>query len=407
MDLGARLTLPGESVAVAYPASGAHLAPLALCESDRGNRPYLFLYFDPGSARGGELAAGLEKLAQLGLVTSLRQEEGDGGRRFRFRMGQHPVEVRFRVTPPTDPLAPLEELGEAMGGISAVVVHDWSGDPYENLELLYRYVRMLRKTRPAKPPLLVMEDLRRHPYPVDLALFSPVASSQKPYGHRGPAADCRGEAELGPPLFEGAVVLSFRDRWWERASDADLPWIFDFLWFSLCDEERRNVLGRDPDPVLAPWPADWAAGYGSRSVTGADIRTLAGFRMTLLRKARAVEGLFGPGLRARWRRLLGLYRAGLQCIAAGVPAGTLGLPPRFREADAPSLPALQEVAERGEALAAERERWALARREEAKALLPAFPEEGGPAAGGSSPAGPACAAYQKAKDLLFPEGGKP
>ena len=401
-DLGARLPLPGKTVTVAYPASGSHLAPLALCQADRGSRPYLFLYFDSDGALGEELARGLKRLADGGPVASLREEGWEGARRFWFRVGDHAVEIRFRATPARDPLAPLEDLGPGFGGISAVIVHDWSGDPYENLELLYRYLRLLRKTGAESPPVLILEDLRRHPYPVDLTLFSPVADSAKPYGHRGPAFDCRGEAELGAPLFGGAVALSFRDRWWAKAAEGDLPWIFDFLWFSLCDEERRNVLGRDPDPVLAPWPADWAAGYGSRSVTGADIRTLAGFRITLLRKAQAAEGLFGPDLRRRWRSLLELYRAGLRCIAAGAPDGTLGRPLRFREADAAAVPALREPLERGEALAPERERWARARAEEAKTLLLAFP-----GAGSSSAAGPACADYRRARDLLFPKGAQP
>lgn len=406
-DLGPRLSLPPGAVTVVYPASGSHLAPLALCEADGGRRSYRFLYFDSDETRGGEIAEGLARLAAEGGVTSLREEEEGAGRVFRFRLGGHPVELRFQATPPEDPMAPLEGLGGNLAGVSVVLVHDWSGDPYENLELLYRYVRLLRKARPEKPPLLVLEDLRRHPYPVDLALFSPVAHSARPYGHRGPAADCRGEAELGAPLFGGAVVLSFQDRWWERASEADLPWIFDFLWFSLCDEERRNVLGRDPDPVLAPWPADWAAGYGSRSVTGTDIRTLAAFRMTLLRKARGAEGLFGPGLRSRWRSLLELYRAALRCIAAGAPAGTLALPSRFREAGGEAVPALREALERGEALAPERARWAEARKEEAKALLLAFPGAGGFPSGGPSEDGAACAAYRKLKDRLFPQGEGP
>lgn len=404
-DLGSRLSLPGSPVTVAYPASGDHLAPLALCEADRSARPYRFLLGDSDAARARELARGLKELEGEGLLRGLAEETGrrPGETRWKARLGRHPLEVVFRVTA-ASPLSLVEEEWKGGGRIQAVVVHDWSGDPFENLHMLYGFVRLLRGRAAAPVPLLLLEDLERHPYPVDLTLFSPAARTGLPYGHRGKKEGCEDGEELGTPLFGGAVALSFSDRWWERVSEGDLPWVFDFLWFSLCDEERRNVLRGGGEPLLAPWPADWVSGYGSRSVAGGDVRDLAGFRLTLVRKAVSLESLLSPALRPRWRSLLALYGSALDAVAEGATPGTLGAPKRYREASPEEIPSLREPLERAQALEPLRSRWGQARKQEAEALLQAFPflrpKGAGEGAGGA-------ASYETLRRAVFEEGENP
>jgi hypothetical protein len=157
----------------------------------------------------------------------------------------------------------------------------------------------------------MIEDLERHPYPVDLSFFSPIARTARPYGHRASRDGSFGHDgdELGLPLFGGGVVLAFRGRWWRHASERDLLSFFDFLLVNEFDSERRNVLARGDRTLVPPSALDWWTGFGRRTVGGEDLFRNPAVRRNLILAAARVAPSFDYPSQERIGCRLFLYRA--------------------------------------------------------------------------------------------------
>lgn len=296
---------------IVYLASGSHLAPLALCEAlPPGEACHLTLTEVDGAVR--EPIAAL--LGALSRARAIERLESGGGRsgplaRWTFRLGTHPVALELLVTPPL-PGATSPVPARIPDGTDLVVSHDWSGDPLPNLRLVHDLL-VAARTRPGPPaPLLMVEDLQRHPYPVDLSFFTPLARTPLPYGHRSSRDGSTGHGgdELGAPLFGGAVVLGFRERWWREASQPDLLSFFDFLLFNEFDSGRRNVLTRGEKTTLPPALLDGWTAFGRRTLAGGDL-----FRGPVRRDLILAATRIAPSLDSSLKQRLGCrllhYRA--------------------------------------------------------------------------------------------------
>lgn len=315
---------------ILYAASGSHLAPLVACTLDPGARAYTFIYTETDPAVEGPIGELLQFLSGRGLVRELAAgpelRGKPGAREWRFRMGEHPVALRLLVSAPqaAAPADPFHGLA-LPGRCDLAIVHDWSGDPIENLRLVLQFLRPLREIK-APPPLLMMEDLEAHPYPVDLQFFSPVARTREPYGHRQALSLPPGyprNIELGTPLYGGAVLLSFSDPWWRKADGATLDGAFDFLLFNQFDEMRQNVLSGGSDPLLSPAILDWWTGFGTRTIEGSDVREDSGARGRMIAAAGTTLSLLAPPRKSRWACRMVLYRALLEQVALGTDATAL------------------------------------------------------------------------------------
>ena len=326
---------------ILYLASGAHLAPLVVCEALPGGRPCRLIMTEIDAGVQNGIEAGLEELQNAGCLRGLKSGpaiEGSSGRRMWSAdlVGGRPVTVELRVFDPRDdaPLVTAALADEA----DLVISHDWTGDPLGNLQVIRWFLGAARE-RAGSPPLLMIEDLRRHPYPVDLDVFSPVASTTKPYGHResdaGPGR--HGRVELGTPIFGGGVLLAFSDPWWRKLSTDQLEGSFDFLLLNEFDIDRQNVLEGGEDPLLAPMLLDWWTGFGARDIDGSRIVPGAdgGTRKRAITAAIAARDVASPGIARIFSDRLRLYGVLLALRAQGVD--TLDLMPaaRFRRRPKP------------------------------------------------------------------------
>lgn len=297
---------------ILYLAGGSHLAPLALCELLPAGEPCALVSTDADPAVATRIGGGLAALAEGDRIADLEAERD----RWRFRLSGHPVELRLQpvtggAVPDVDP-AWLEQA-------DLVIIHDWSGDPLESLRVVYRALLAARSAEPENPPMLMVEDLERHPYPIDLELLSPVARTTAPYGHRSslPGQAGHAAAELGQPLFGGAVLLGLSDRWWAAVPPATLRAVFDLLLFNEFGDQRRNVLEGGDEPLLAPAPLDWWSGFGVRTVAGADLAALDAGLAAIARSAAEAAPAMEPATRRRLACRLQLLRALAHTLAAG------------------------------------------------------------------------------------------
>lgn len=294
---------------ILYLASGSHIAPLAACELLPRRSPcaLTFTEVDPGVRR--PLQAVLAELQAAGLVRRLAFRENRAGGRWAFTLSGRPVTLSLRIVE-RDARATSPVHAEVLGGHDLTISHDWSGDPLANLRLILDYLRAVRSRGPAPPPPLLLEDLERHPYPIDLSFFGPLARTSLAYGHRASRDGSVGHDgdELGPPLFGGAALLGFGDPWWRRVDDGDLAGFFDFLLLGEFDAERRNVLTRGGTAVVAPALLDWWTAFGRRTVESRDLFRHPEVRREMLSAAVRVTPLLDPVARRRLACRLVLYR---------------------------------------------------------------------------------------------------
>ncbi len=306
---------------ILYLASGSHLGALAACSGLPAGIPCRLVFTEVDAAVQQDLAAGFAALAAAGAVSDVESGrplgEAGGRRRWRFALDGRPVSLTLDVVPPGDdpPLVRPELLRDA----DLVISHDWSGDPIGNLEVIRELLAAADAAGLEGPPLLMIEDLEAHPYPVDLTLLGPLARTSAPYGHRGSDAGLgrHGEVELGTPLFGGGVVLGFGDGWWRNVGDRQRAAVLDLLLLSEFDDRRRNVLEGGSEPLLAPALLDWWTGYGERTLGGGGLRRAPIPRLAAVDGALAVLPRLGDDLRWRLACRLRLYRCLLEARAAG------------------------------------------------------------------------------------------
>jgi hypothetical protein len=310
---------------ILYLAAGVHLAPIALCELLPDGSPCFLTYTDADPAIRDRVAAALGELATARVVDDLGSEGG----RIRFSIAGH--QVSLTVEPVPAGLLPVVEP-DWLRQTDLVITHDWSGDPLENLRVVRELLEAIRDGGLADPPLLMIEDLQLHPYPIDLALFSPVARSRGDYGHRGRLEGPGGhlEVERGPALFGGAALLAFNDRWWQTVPIGTLDAVLDVLLFSEFLLERQNVLEGGGDPLLAPALLDWWTGFGARTVAGYDLR--GHFDRLLATPALAASALPAMNAESRWLLSchLQLMRSLAEARAAGADISELMPAARYR-----------------------------------------------------------------------------
>ncbi len=262
-ELARKLPLPLRPRSVLYPASGIHVAPLVLCEALPTGEPFLLELTELDPSTAGPIGDLLADFEGADVISDLKPLDAAHG--WQFRLAGHPVTLRIRLLPAgtTALLSP-----ELLAGHDMVVSHDWAGDPVGNLRVILEFLDAARESLPA--PLLMIEDLEAHPYPISLDLFETLARTSLPYGHRaGPVAlEGHPRLELGPPLFRGAVILGFPDPWWLQLDRRTLGRALDLLIFDRFGWSRRNVLAPGPPPVVPPAVLDHWTGFGARTVEG-------------------------------------------------------------------------------------------------------------------------------------------
>ncbi len=330
VDLVSSLPHAERPRSIAYLASGDHLAPLGLCEllPEGETCRLIFTEVDPGLQVG--IDEGVAHLAQadcLQLVKTGPDIQGASGRReWQLAVGSNRATIELRVTDPDTPGSAALITPQLLNEVDLVISHDWSGEPIGNLQVIRQFVAAARH-RPESPPMLMIEDLEAHLFPVDLSPFVRRATTSRPYGHRdsGEGAGRHGRVELGEPIFGGAALLDFSDPWWREIDNASLDGFFDFLLMNQFDSDRRNVLRGGPDPLVAPMLLDWWTGYGARGIDGKPFEPGSASRILMLDAAVKAAELAGPSVRRRIACRLRLYSLLLRIRAAG--GDTLDLMP--------------------------------------------------------------------------------
>jgi hypothetical protein len=214
-----------------------------------------------------------------------------------------------------------------------VISHDWAGDQQENLRLIWELLKSVRRTGTIRAPLMMIEDLEQHPYPVDLSFFSPVARTSLPYGHRLTLSLPDGmptSVELGTPLYGGGIVLGFSDTWWRKVDVTSLTCAFNFLLFNEFDDARLNSISGGPDPVLSPPLLDMMTGFGTRAIDGADVRKDQTIKRAMIQKAPLLADCMPHHLRKRWACRMVLLESLLELEAAGATVDDLMPSCRFK-----------------------------------------------------------------------------
>lgn len=306
---------------ITYIASGDHLAPLILCEAlpEGKDCEILMTEIDAGVQEG--ISAGLEDLEREGCIAGLERVQEISGSfgeaDWAFRLAAHRIRLRLLVADPSRHSGLIRP--DLLEGRDLVISHDWAGDPLGNLQVIRQFLERARKIA-GPPPMLMIENLEAHPYPVDLEFFGPRARSDLPYGHRDAdeGAGRHGRIELGQPVFGGGILLGFDDPWWKNISDSDLDLFFDFLLFNEFDFGRQNVISGGPKPVVAPLILDWWTAFGSRDIRGARIEDRGGMRKRMLNVLPEIAGLMPEKLRQRLACRAALYLSLLELESAGV-----------------------------------------------------------------------------------------
>lgn len=312
---------------IVYLASGGHLAALSACIGVPAGQPCTLVFTEIDPTAQAEISGGLAALAAAGVVGDVDAGPAltgaAGARTWRLHLAGRPVTLTLDVAAAADD--PPVVRPELLEGADLVISHDWSGDPLGNLQVVHWLLAAVRTAKLARAPLLMIEDLEAHPYPVDLALFTLLARTREPYGHRASEAGLgrHGDAELGTPLFGGGVVLGFDDPWWREVDDATLTGTLDLLLLSAFDDQRQNVLSGGPEPVLAPAALDWWTGFGSRTLGAPDLRETPLARRAAVEAALRALPHVAADLRPHLACRLRLYRCLLEARAAGFDVRSL------------------------------------------------------------------------------------
>jgi len=317
-ELVAQLPVDRRPRHLLYLAGGAHLAPLGLCELLPEGQPCSLTSTDADPDVGDAIGLALADLAETGQIQDLT----GGAGRWRFRLADHPITLALQQVP-AGPVAAVDPSW--LDSADLVIIHDWSGDPIETVRVVYGVLRTARSVDTDHPPMVMVEDLERHPYPIDLGLLSPAARTVAPYGHRGSLVDDGGHAgaELGAPIFGGAVLLELSDLWWRRVSPDILRAVFDLLLFNEFLDQRRNVLEGGADPLLAPALLDWWTGFGARTVAGGTLGDLDRDLVATASAAAEAATAMEPANRRRLACRLQLLRALAHASAAGADIAEL------------------------------------------------------------------------------------
>ena len=324
-----------DTLRVLYPASGSHLAPLVFLYGNKTLKEvsYTFTEVDQSSPvrmqallrtmERGKMCSGVtlelapmehaafqERWAQalaskqatvlhshpevfiswyLEAVKDLKTSPGfmvD----FRFTVGSTRARIHMLISVPID-----REQGSTayyqqrdFKAADLIVTHDWDSSPRTNLEVVFDLLNSSRLAGRKAPLAIMMEDLRRYPFPVDMALFNPVAASTSPYGHQQHAFMPDGkrlEQEDGPALYEGGVILEPDLSAFNPLPPPQLETLFNLLLFAGQMYDRRNVDVIDGCVVAAPPLLDLGAGYGHRDIRGRDLRTDGQFAVKLVEGA--------------------------------------------------------------------------------------------------------------------------
>jgi hypothetical protein len=337
-DLARQIPPRRKTHRIVYLASGSHLAPLVICDVLPGSdRCHLtFTEVDPSVRE--PIAALLAVLARENVIDRLASRRAGNPQSavWEFRLGRHPVVLNVDVAP-APPRATSPVRASLLSGADLVISHDWSGDPLANLRLIFDYIRAEQSLGKARMPPLMIEDLERHPYPIDLSFFSPVARTSQSYGHRASRDGQVGHDgdELGVPLFGGGVVLGFRGQWWRNAGEGDLLPFLDFLLFNEFDSDRRNILRGGERILVPPAALDWWTGFGRRSIGGGDLFRNPRIRRNMIDAAVKLAPSFDPAGQTRLACRLLLFRTLVDLKAGGFDTSRL-LPPavvaaRFEE----------------------------------------------------------------------------
>ncbi len=266
-ELACRLPARRRPSSILYVASGIHLAPLVLCEALPAGTPCRLDLTETDPSAAGPIGDLLADLQGTGVVKDL---VAVGRQEWRFVLSGHPVRLRFELAGDEGGRDPPLITPGILADHDLVVSHDWAGDPVGNLRVILWHLRAARHLTSQLAPMLMIEDLEAHPFPVDLQIFGVLARTSRPYGHRvaGGTVGRHGAIEAGTPLFGGAVVLGFDDEWWRKVPEDDLGSVLDLLIFSRFGWFRRNVLVPGNPPLAAPEALDWWSGYGARTVEG-------------------------------------------------------------------------------------------------------------------------------------------
>lgn len=214
----------------------------------------------------------------------------------------------------------IRELEES----DLIITHDWDSSPQKNLSVLYDLISS-NKFAPSPHRLCVMmEDLRKNPFPISLDFLHPVAASTKPYGHAATVTLPDGSpvaAELGPPLYGGAAIVEPDTGYFSSLSDNLLTSFFDFLLFYQFLFDRLNVDFVDARLFHAPPLLDLGVGYGYRDIRGNDLRGNESFLTTLAKDAIVIgKTMKDPMMQKEWCSALTVFHHTLELKAQIDPA---------------------------------------------------------------------------------------
>jgi len=306
---------------VLYPGSGSHLAPLVFLFGDPAPKSVSYTYteLDPGAAN--RLDALLRVMERAGLLSGLSVRMGpigppslearwkaalaapggeglstDLGRfvpwfmeaaegiqpapglmvEFKFRAGRSEGRILLLIGVRDNQAGSTEYYcAQDLAGADLLVTHDWDSAARGNLKVLYDVVESSRKMGRKQPLAIMMEDLRRLPQPVDLALFHPTAASSGPYGHLPYVTLPSGErldTEDGEAVCPGGVILEPDLRPLTALTSFQLDSLFDLLLLAGPLFDRGNVDVVEGCRITAPLLLDLATGYGYREIHGMDLR---------------------------------------------------------------------------------------------------------------------------------------
>jgi hypothetical protein len=311
-----------ETLRVLYPGSGSHLAPLVFLYGPSHLKEvfYTFTEVDQSSPvrieallrtmERGKMCSGVsvqmapiqhagfnERWAQamasneakllssypeafipwyIATVKELKESPGFEAD-FQFWVGATHAHIKMLISVHKDEQAGSTSYYQQrdFNAADLVVTHDWDSSPRTNLEVLFDLLNSSRIAARKKPLFVMMEDLRRYPFPVDLALFNPLAASATPYGHCQHVVlpdGSRLESEDGPSLYEGGVLLSPDLGVFNSLSPLQMETLFNLILFSGQMYDRGNVDIIDSCLVTAPPLLDLGVGYGYRDIWGRDLR---------------------------------------------------------------------------------------------------------------------------------------
>jgi hypothetical protein len=211
---------------------------------------------------------------------------------YRFRAGACEVELRMLVgaTEAKEGSTACYRLSDFQKA-DLFITHDWDSSPRGNLALLLEVLSSYPRGDQERPLAVMMEDLEKYPYPVDMEIFHPVARSKSGYGHVEYAHLPSGRrllAEDGATLYGGGVILQPDTRYFNALPPERLEALFDLLLFAPGVYDRFNVDVIGGRRVSAPPILDIDVGYGYRDVRGRDLRGSSEFPQGLAGSAIAL-----------------------------------------------------------------------------------------------------------------------